>query len=74
MTKNMGVVDRTLRLLAVALIAVLFVTDSIAGTLAVILAVVAALFLGTSLVGWCPLYSLIGVSTRKTAPPTPAKV
>lgn len=73
MTKNMGSVDRTLRLLVVAFVALLFFTDRVSGALAIVLAMVAAIFFVTGVIGWCPLYSLVGLSTRKGGPTSPAK-
>ena len=73
MTQNMGSIDRGIRLVAAALIAVLVLTDRIGGTLAIILTVVAGIFVVTSVIGWCPLYTLGGFSTRKAVPPSPAK-
>lgn len=73
MKKNMGTVDRTLRLIAVAAIAVLYFTGAIGGTLAAVLGVIALAFLVTSLVGSCPAYLPLKFSTRKEAPgPPPA--
>lgn len=68
MTKNMGVIDRTLRLAAVAVIAALYFTDQIGGALAVVLGVIAVLFFVTSTIGWCPLYVPLGLSTRTSLP------
>lgn len=65
MKKNMGTLDRVIRLALVVLVAVLYFTDVISGTLAIILGIVAAVFLITSLVGTCPLYMPFGISTRK---------
>lgn len=63
MTKNMGQIDRLIRtVVAIALIA-LIVTGHVSGAIAIIAALVAAVFLLTSVVGFCPLYRLIGVST-----------
>ena len=70
MTQNMGSIDRGIRLVAAAFIAVLFLSGSIGGTLAIILAIVAGIFVVTSAIGWCPLYTLVGVSTRKASPAT----
>ncbi|HMO33875.1 MAG TPA: DUF2892 domain-containing protein [Lacibacter sp.] len=63
MKKNMGSADRIIRLLVAALIAVLYVTNVITGTLAIVLAVLAGVFVFTSLVGFCPLYTLVGLNT-----------
>ncbi len=65
MKKNMGQTDRIIRLIVAALIAVLYFTHMITGTLAVILGIVAVIFLVTSLIGFCPLYTLLGISTNK---------
>ncbi|MGQ9540715.1 MAG: YgaP family membrane protein [Armatimonadota bacterium] len=65
MTKNMGTLDRVIRLLIAVLIAVLYLTHTISGLTAVILGIVAVIFVLTSLVGYCPLYTLFRFSTRK---------
>ena len=65
MKTNMGGLDRTLRLAAAAVIAVLLILHAVKGTLAVVLAVVAAIFLITTLVGVCPAYVPFGLSTKK---------
>ncbi|MEM9996364.1 MAG: DUF2892 domain-containing protein [Bacteroidota bacterium] len=67
MTKNMHTVDRVVRLAVVALIAVLYFTGQISGLATIILGVVAAIFALTSFVGLCPLYSVLGISTRRKA-------
>lgn len=65
MTKNMGTLDRVIRLLIAVLIAVLYLTHVISGVAAVILGIVAVVFVITSLVGFCPLYVLLKISTCK---------
>ncbi len=65
MTKNIGTVDRMIRLLIVVAIAVLYFTGTIRGTLAIVLGIVAVAFFVTSLIGWCPSYLPFGLSTRK---------
>jgi len=65
MKKNMGTIDRIIRVSLVVLIAILYFTNVISGTWAIILGVLAAIFLVTSLVGFCPLYLPFGISTRK---------
>lgn len=67
MTKNMGTADRLIRTVIAVVIAVLYFTGTISGTLAVVLGVVAIAFLATSLVGWCPLYVPFKISTKKKA-------
>ena len=65
MKKNMGTLDRIIRLILVAIVLLLYFTDVIGGTLAIILGVVAAIFFLTSLFSFCPLYLPFGISTRK---------
>jgi len=65
MKKNMGSADKVIRILIAAVIAVLFLTKAITGTLGIILLIVAIIFLVTSLVGFCPLYTLFGINTNR---------
>ena len=65
MKPNMGTLDKALRILVAAVIAVLYYTHVISGTVAIVLLVLAAIFIATSLVGFCPLYLPFGISTRK---------
>jgi len=65
MKKNMGPLDRIIRLALAVLVAILYFTNVISGTLAVILGIVAVIFLVTSLFGVCPLYMPFGISTLK---------
>ncbi len=64
MKKNMGSLDRVLRVAAAVLVAVLYFTGVISGTVAIVLGIVAAVFILTSLVGTCPAYLPFGLSTR----------
>jgi len=65
MGKNMGTVDRVIRVLVAIVVAVLYFTGQISGTLALVLGIIAVVFLLTSLVGFCPLYKILGISTNK---------
>lgn len=65
MKKNMSNLDKGIRVLAAVAIALLYYFDIIQGTLAYILMAVAIIFLITSLVNFCPLYKVIGISTCK---------
>ena len=65
MNANMTVVDRLIRMLAVAIIAVLYVGNRIHGSMAVILLSVAVIFFATSFTGFCPLYRLFGLGGHK---------
>ncbi len=66
MKKNMGNADRIIRVLAVVVIAVLYFTGQISGTLAAILGLLAVIFILTSVMGFCPLYFPFRLSTRKS--------
>jgi hypothetical protein len=61
----MGTADRIIRILVVIVIAILFFTKQITGTLGIILGILAVIFLLTSLVGFCPLYVPFKLSTKK---------
>ena len=63
MKKNMGLADRVVRIIIAAVIAVLFFTNVISGTLGIILLVLAGVFVLTSMISFCPLYTLVGAST-----------
>lgn len=65
MTKNMGVADRVIRTLIALGIAALYFTHHLSGTLAIVLEVIAIVFVVTSFLGRCPGYLLFGFSTRK---------
>ncbi|MCE4564018.1 DUF2892 domain-containing protein [Maribellus sp. CM-23] len=67
MKRNMGSIDRGLRVLIAALLVVLYLTGKIGGTLGVVLLLLAVVFLLTSLLGICPLYYPLGLKTNKKA-------
>ncbi|MEI2749198.1 MAG: DUF2892 domain-containing protein [Ferruginibacter sp.] len=63
MKKNMGGADRIIRLLLAALFAYLYFGGVVTGTLGIVLVVLGGVFVLTSLVSFCPLYSIVGLST-----------
>jgi len=63
MKKNMGSVDKIIRLIIAAVLGFLFYNGTITGTLGIVAVVVAAVFALTSLVSFCPLYTLLGINT-----------
>jgi hypothetical protein len=65
MKQNIGTADRVLRFIAALIIAILYLSDIITGTLALILGFFAVVFIVTSFIGVCPLYILLKLSTRK---------
>lgn len=64
MKRNMGLADRALRVAVAVVILLLYVTGMISGTVAIVLGVLALVFVLTSAVGTCPLYLPLGVDTR----------
>ena len=65
MKKNMGTVDRVIRVILAAILVILYLTDTITGTIGLVLVVLGVVFLLTSLISFCPLYWPFGISTRK---------
>ncbi len=65
MKKNMGSTDRIIRISVAIIIAILYFTHVITGTLALILLVVVGVFVITSLFSFCPIYILFGINTDK---------
>ena len=63
MKKNMGTVDKTIRILIAAIIVILFYFKVITGTLGIILLIAGGIFLLTSFINFCPLYKIFGLST-----------
>ncbi len=63
MKKNIGTIDKVIRILVAVVFAVLYFTKVIPGTLGIILLVLAAVFVLTSLISFCPLYWPFGIST-----------
>jgi Protein of unknown function (DUF2892) len=67
MKKNMSSTDRIIRVLLAAVFAILYFTGTVTGTLGLVLLVLGGVFVLTSLVSFCPLYTIFGISTCKTA-------
>jgi len=63
MKKNMGSTDKIIRVIIAAIVAVLYFTGTISGTLGIVLLVLAGIFVLTSLVSFCPLYAPFGIKT-----------
>lgn len=61
----MGSADKIIRLVIAAVLAILFFTKVVTGTLGIILLVVAIVFVLTSLISFCPLYLPFGINTCK---------
>lgn len=65
MTINMGSADRIIRPLIAIIFIALYFTGTVTGTIGIVLLVLAGVFLLTSVVGMCPLYTLFGIKTCK---------
>jgi hypothetical protein len=65
MKKNMGSIDRILRLLVAVAVIILYFTHIINGTVAIVLLALSAIFILTSFMSVCPLYMPFGISTCK---------
>jgi len=63
MKKNMGTIDKIIRLALALVVIALYVSGTIEGTLGIVLLVVAGVFALTSFMSFCPLYTLIGLNT-----------
>lgn len=63
MKKNMGTVDRLVRILVAAVLAFLYYNGTLSGTIGMVALVVAGVFALTSLISFCPLYTLLGLNT-----------
>lgn len=65
MKPNMGTADKTIRLIVAVVIAVLYFTGVVSGTLGIVLLALAAVFALTSFISFCPLYAPFGINTGK---------
>jgi hypothetical protein len=65
MKQNMGSLDRVLRIIIALGIIVLYFTDQMSGTAAIVLGLLAVIFVVTSFIGVCPLYIPLKLSTKK---------
>lgn len=63
MKKNMGTADRIIRVIIAALFTTLYFTGILSGTLGIVLMVLSAVFVLTSLISFCPIYALFGFRT-----------
>ena len=65
MKPNMGTIDKGIRIFVALEIIVLYFTEQVTGTAAIVLLVLAVIFILTSFIGYCPLYLPFGLTTRK---------
>ncbi len=65
MKQNMGTIDKVVRILVAFMIGILYFTHQISGTTAIVLLILAGIFIVTSFMSFCPLYWPFGISTKK---------
>lgn len=65
MKVNMSSADRVIRVIIAVIFAALYFTGTVPGTLGLVLTIAGVVFLLTSFMGFCPLYTIFGISTAK---------
>lgn len=63
MKTNVGTVDRMIRLVLGIVMVVLYFSETLTGTLGYVLMAVGVVFVVTSMIGFCPLYAIVGFNT-----------
>jgi hypothetical protein len=63
MKPNMGTADRIIRIILAAVFAYLYFSGTVTGIAGLILVILGGVFVLTSLISFCPLYSLFGLNT-----------
>ncbi|MBL7861132.1 MAG: DUF2892 domain-containing protein [Cyclobacteriaceae bacterium] len=66
MKKNVGNMDKVIRIVLSIIFGVLYFTGTVTGTLGLALVILGGIFVLTSLVGFCPIYSIVGLNTCPT--------
>ena len=67
MKRNMGLADRIIRIVLAAVVPVLYFTNQLSQAAAIVLGILAVVFLVTGIIGVCPLYLPFGISTKRNA-------
>lgn len=62
----MGTADRIIRIIIAVIFGALYFTGTVSGTLGIVLLALGGVFVFTSIVSFCPLYTLVGLSTCPT--------
>ena len=65
MKKNMGTIDKVVRIVIALVVIGLYFANVISGTVAIVLLVLSGIFILTSLLSFCPLYLPFGINTDK---------
>ena len=67
MNKNMSSTDRIIRVILAVVMAILYFTGTVTGTVGIVMLVFGGVFVLTSLISFCPLYAIFGISTCKAS-------
>ena len=65
MKSNMGSADKAIRIVLAIVFAGLYITKLVEGTVGLALLVIGGVFLLTSVISFCPLYTLLGMNTSE---------
>ncbi len=65
MKKNVGSIDKVIRIILAAVIGILAITHVISGTVAILLLILAGILILTTVVSFCPIYYPMGINTAK---------
>ena len=65
MKNNMASADRIIRVIIAVIFGVLYFTKIVPGTLGLVLLIVGIVFVATSLMGFCPIYKILGIGNNK---------
>ena len=65
MKPNMGTTDKIVRIALAAIAVLLYFTNIVTGTLGIVILIIAAVLVLTTLISFCPLYPMLGINTGK---------
>lgn len=65
MKRNVGITDKAIRIILALFFITLYLTHVVTGTWGIALLVIAAILAVTSFVGFCPIYSIFGIDSRR---------
>ena len=65
MKKNVGNIDKVIRIILAVVIVILALTHVISGILAVIMLILAGIFVLTTMISFCPIWWALGIGTAK---------
>ena len=66
MKKNVGSIDKVIRIILAVVIVILAITHVISGTLAVVMLILAGIFVLTTVISFCPIWWALGIGTTKS--------